>query len=66
MDKVLRSSETWAIVVVLVGHVGARSGWWAAQDFEQFIAPALTYAALRITSKFVKSVQFGAKQPPAK
>lgn len=62
MEKVLRSSESWVALVVLVGHVGASAGWWVAQDFDQFIAPALVYVAARIASKFVKNIQFGS--PP--
>lgn len=56
MEKVLRSSEFWVALVGLVALSGAKAGIWSQADFDQFVAPALTYISARLVSKFAKSV----------
>lgn len=55
MQSVLRSSEFWLSVIGALAVGGAKAGLWSQADFDQFIAPALTYVVARLISKLAKA-----------
>lgn len=58
----LRSSEFWMSLILLIGEAGVGSGWWTQSDFNEFVAPCLAYIVGRVTSKIAKAVPALKKQ----
>ena len=55
MNEILRSSETYVVLVGLVGIVLVNFKVVSKAEFDSFLAPAMVYVVSRLISKAAKS-----------